>query len=127
MRKIINIPTLAGKMAARLSSLFLAGIHRADKSPTVYYEDCINKHIRIYLLKKHLYKDSRYEHIRKSADLAMKKAAFLGINRDRLIEEMTEQKVGKNNNQIQTYLNKKFYENLQKENHRAYRLAISND
>lgn len=114
MRESVNILTLAGKITSRLSSLWVAGIATADKSSTAYYEDSINKLIRIYLLKKHLYKDSQLEHIRKSADLVMKKAAFLGINRDRLIAEMTEQKVEKKHYQMQAYLNKKFHESLRK-------------
>ena len=86
----------------------------------------MNKYIRMYRLKADLYKDSDLEHIRQSAKLAMKKAAFLWMNRDRLIKEMTVQKVGKKQVHIQAYLNQKFQESRLKENQLAYRLAPGN-
>jgi hypothetical protein len=125
MSKKINILILAGAMAAFVISLFFAGNPTADKSKTAFYEYCINKHIRMYLFKEHLYKNSRFEHLRKSAALALKKAAFLAVNRDRLIAEMIEQRVGKKHYHIQSYLNKKFNEDRQKENRVAYRSKIS--
>jgi hypothetical protein len=127
MRKKINMLILAGTMAAFVSSLFLAGNPTSDKPPAAFYENCINKHICRYFLKEHLFKDSRFEHIRKSAALAKKKAVFLEINRVRLIEEMTEQKVGKKHYHIQAYLNKKFNESRQIENRVAYRTPTSNE
>ena len=118
---------LAGILAALMGSLFLAGNPTTDKSAPIFYENCINKQIRRGLLKEHLYKYSRFEHIRKSAALAIKKAVFLRINRDRLIEEMTEQKVGKKHYHIQAYLDKKFHANSRKENRVAYRSTNSNE
>jgi hypothetical protein len=121
MSKKINMLILAGTLAAFVTLLFLAGNSTADKSNTAFYEYWINKHIHMYLFKEHLYKSARFEHLRKSAALALKKAAFLAVNRDRLIAEMTEQRVGKKHYHIQSYLNKKFVEDQQEETRVAYR------
>jgi hypothetical protein len=126
MRKTIYILIIAATMSAFMSSLFMAGNPAADKSAAAVYEDCINKHISRYLLKEHLYKKSRFEQLRKRANQALKRAAFLWANKDRLIVEMAEQGVRKQHYHIQVYLNKKFNASRQKENRVAYRVTISN-
>ena len=125
MSKKINMLILAGTMAVFVILLCLAGNPAAEKSTAVFYEYCINKHIRMYLFKEHLYKNSRFEHLRKIAAMALKKAAFLAVNRDRLIAEMAGQRVGNKYYHIQSYLNKKFNEDRQRDNSVAYRSTIS--
>ena len=115
---------LAVSVAAFTSCLFLAGNPTADRSATAYYKHCIDRHIRIYLFKESLYKNSRFEHLRKSGSLAVKKAVFLKTNRNRLVEEMTEQQIGRKHYHVQAYLNKEFDESRQKENRIASRSMV---
>ncbi len=125
MKKKINIPSLAVTMLALISAFFLTYNPTLDDPATTVYEGYIDKYITTCSLKERLFKDSRFENIRKSAALAMKKATFFSANKERLIAEMIEEKIGKKHYDIVAYLNARFHESTQKESRVAYRTATT--
>ncbi|MGD2187056.1 MAG: hypothetical protein PVI71_13050, partial [Desulfobacterales bacterium] len=94
-----------------------------DDSAARLYESYIDKYISACNLKERLLKDSRFQHIRKKATLAMKKATFFKVNKERLVAEMIQAKIAKKYHHIDAYLNQQFLESLLKDSRMAHRRA----
>ena len=97
-------------IAALMNTLSTAGDYPAlDQSPK-FYEDCIDKYISRCQTKAALLKNFKFKNIQKMASLALQKAAFLSENKDRLINEMIAENIGKKHYKVQLYINKRFNE-----------------
>ena len=125
MRKIIFIPIIAGTLLALVSALILTASPTPDPSAIAFYKGTIDKYIATSNLKERLFKDSRFENIRKYATLAKKKAIFFSTNKERLVAEMIQAKMAKKHHHIEAFLNRRFLESVLKENRVAHRTATN--
>jgi len=101
---------LIATMAALMSTISALDETPALEQTSKFYEDCINKYISRCHTKAALFKNIKFKNIQKIVSLAMQKAAFLSENKDRLINEMIAENIGKKHYKIQLYLNKRFNE-----------------
>ena len=107
-RKVAIIIAVIIALVLSASSVF-----SEESNPTnllKYYDQVIDEKIHQCLSKASL-KDSKSAILRDCAALETEKAAFLTDNKDRLIEGLLKQNVGKKLYKIDFYLNKEFFEN----------------
>jgi len=96
----IMIPTGAIQVAAQSQS---------DDHLKDFYEVFIAQKIDRCQSKSEL-QQSRSKNLRLEAAIAAEKVRFLSINKDILVEEMLDQKIGKKKYKINVFLNKKFFD-----------------
>ena len=101
---------LIAAMAALMSTISATDETPALAQTSKFYEDCITKYISRYHTKAALFKNLKFKNIQKIVSLALQKAAFLSENKDRLINEMIAENIGKKYYKIELYLNKRFNE-----------------
>jgi hypothetical protein len=73
-----------------------------------FYEACIEEKI-VRCQSKSEMEGSRSKNLRLDAAIAAEKARFLSLNRNMLVEEMIDRKIGQRVYKIDVFLNEKFY------------------
>ncbi len=123
MRKIIIIPVLAGTLLGFVSALLLTAGPTPDHSAVRLYKGTIDKYIITCNLKERLFKNSRFENVRKSSALARKQATFFSANKERLAADMLKEKIAKKHHHIEAYLNQRFLDGVPQDRRVADRTA----
>jgi len=84
-----------------------------------FYEDYIDKYISRCQTKVTVYENIKFKNIQKTVILAKKKAAFLSENRNQLINDIIDKKIGKKHYLVELYLNKRFDAATQEDDYSA--------
>lgn len=75
-----------------------------------FYENCILNKIDKCQSKMILLKTTRSKNLQQAAEKAKEQYRFLLLNKNALIDEMHEQRIGQKNYKVERYLNRRFYE-----------------
>jgi hypothetical protein len=102
---VISILILFGPYSALSQS---DGIDNLETKYGIYIDEYISKN----LSKADMLRNTRSENLRKQALLYCFKAGFLKINKNQLTDNLIAYKVGLKPYQIQSFLNKKFFNNM---------------
>ncbi len=106
--KELIIVGLAGVMVFT-GAVQIAAESQSDEQLNKFYESYISGKISKSQSKTFL-KTSRSENLRLAAEKAEKKARFLNLKKDILVDEMIKQDIGQKPYKIEYYLNKRFSE-----------------
>jgi hypothetical protein len=85
----------------------IAAESQSDEQLNAFYENYISEKIAKNQSKTSL-KTSRSENLRLAAEKAEKQVMFLTLNKDILVDEMTEQDIGQKPYKIEKYLKERF-------------------
>lgn len=102
--------TLLTATVALMSTLPAAVAPPVIDESSNLYEAYIHKYISRCQTKEALLKKLKLKNIQKIVSQAKKKAVFLSENKEQLIGEMIEKKIGEKQYLIKLYLNKRFHE-----------------